>query len=294
MTPTASPTTGSTAFEGHAARHNTTRFARVRHVTREPFFHFALLGALVFGGHRLIVRMQSDAPTIEVSRSKQRELSNLFEQRQRRAPNQTEREQLVQRHLEDEVLLREGLRLSLVQTDPNLRAQVIARVRGMLQSELEQKPPTDSQLQRHYQEHLAEFSVPETVSYREYWIHRGPDSGRDARQLMAALRAGKSPAEGLPTPSDSAHSEAQLISMYDQEVARSLWTLPNDNWHELRSERGIHIVRVHEHTPASRPPFADVREQVSTSYRKDQIDRAFQAELARLMSHWGVVVEEGP
>jgi hypothetical protein len=264
--------------------------AWVRRVASAPFFHFTLLGALVFAGHRLIARTPA-VPTIEVSTSKQRELGNLFEQRQRRAPNQTERKQLVQRYVEDEALLREGLRLSLVQTDPLVRGQVIARVRAMLQSELEQPPPTDSQLQRHYQEHLADHAVPETVSYREYWIHRGPHAGNAARRLMEALHAGKAPDEGLPTPSDSTHSEVQLISLYDQEVARALWTLPNGSWHELRSERGVHIVRVDEHTPASRPPFADVREKVSASYRKDQIERAFRSQLARLVSRWRVDVE---
>ena len=265
----------------------------VRHVAREPLFHFTLLGALIFAGHRLIARTP-DAPTIEVSTSKQRELSDLFEQRQRRAPNQTERKQLVQRYVEDEALLREGLRLSLVQTDPLLRGQVIARVRAMLQSELGQTPPTDSQLQRHYEQHLSDYAVPETISYREYWIHRGPDAGKDARRVREALRAGKAPDEGLPIPSDSTHSEAQLISLYDEAVARALWTLPNGSWHELRSERGIHIVRVDGRTPASRPPFADVRERVSGSYRKDQTERAFQAELTRLMSRWRVDVEEEP
>jgi hypothetical protein len=268
----------------------------VRHVAREPLFHFTLVGALLFAGHRLVAGTP-DTPTIEVSTSRQRELSNLFEQRQRRAPNQTEREQLVQRYVEDEALLREGLRLSLVQTDPLLRGQVIARVRGMLQPEFGQTPPTDSQLQRHYEQHLSDYAVPETLSYREYWIHRGPEAGKDARRLREALGKGKTPQEkdaGLPAPSDSTHSEAQLISLYDQEVARALWTLPNGSWHELRSERGIHIVRVDGRTPASRPAFADVREQVSRSYRKDQVERAFQAELTRLMSRWRVDVEEGP
>jgi hypothetical protein len=265
-------------------------FARV---AREPLFHFTLGGALLFAGHRLIASTP-DATAIEVSTSKQRELSNLFEQRQRRSPTEVERKQIVQRHVEDEALLREGLRLSLVQTDPVLRGQIIARVRGMLQSGFEPTPPTDSQLQRHYEQHLSDYTVPEAIRYREYWIHRGPSAGSDAKRLMGALRAGKPPDEGLPVPSDATHSEAQLVSLFDQEVARSLWTLPNGGWHELRSERGIHIVRVDGHTPASRPPFADVREQVRTSYRKDQVERAFQAELTRLMSRWRVDVEEGP
>jgi hypothetical protein len=131
-----------------------------RRIASEPFLHFTLLGALVFAGHRLVARTL-DVPKVEVSASKQRELAKLFEQRQHRAPDATEREQLVQRYVEDEVLFREGQRLSLVQTDPMLRAQLIARMRGMLQAEVDEKPPTEAEVQRYYEAHRSEYAIPE-------------------------------------------------------------------------------------------------------------------------------------
>jgi hypothetical protein len=114
---------------------------RLRRLASEPFVHFTLLGALVFAGHRLVARA-SDVPTLEVSTSKQRELAKLFEQRQQRPPNDVERQQLIQRYVEDEVLFREGVRLSLVNTDPMLHAHLVARVRSLLQAEIEEKPAT--------------------------------------------------------------------------------------------------------------------------------------------------------
>lgn len=110
----------------------------LRRCAAEPFFHFALLGALLFAGDRLLAQ-PVEAPWIEVSVAKQRELVKLFEQRQGREPTAAERKQLVERYVEDEALFREGLRLSLVNTDPMLRAQMIARMRRMLQTEAEQK-----------------------------------------------------------------------------------------------------------------------------------------------------------
>jgi Fe2+ transport system protein B len=112
-------------------------------IASEPFVHFTLLGALVFAAHSLLTRAP-EVPVIEVSASKQREIAKLFEQRLRRPPSQAERQQLIQRHIEDEVLFREGLRLSLVNTDPMLREQLIARVRGMIQAEIEAKQPAEA------------------------------------------------------------------------------------------------------------------------------------------------------
>ncbi|XXY48952.1 peptidylprolyl isomerase [Sorangium sp. So ce269] len=299
MTRTAVPTTAdSTAFEGtsgHTAREAKGFAARLRRVASEPFLHFTLLGALVFAGHRLVTR-GLDVPTVEVSVSRQRELVKLFEQRQRRAPNDTEREELIRRYVEDEALFREGLRLSLVHTDPMLRAQIIARVRGMLQAELDQKPPTDAELQRYHEAHSSDYAIPETISYREYLIRSGPDADGDSRRLLSLLeRQEAADGPGLPIPTDHSHrSEAQLASLYGPELAHELWTLPSGSWRELRSSSGVHIVRVAERTAASEPSFAVIREQVSADYRKDRTARAFQAELSRLTSQWRVQIAEQP
>ncbi|WP_437523182.1 peptidylprolyl isomerase [Sorangium sp. So ce726] len=299
MTRTAAPqTASSTAFEGasgHTAKDARTLAAWLRRVASEPFVHFTLLGALVFAGHLLVTRTP-EVPTLDVSASRQRELVKLFEQRQGRAPNDKEREQLIRRYVEDEALFREGLRLSLVHTDPMLRAQVIARVRGMLQAELDQKPPTDIELQRYHEAHLSDYALPETISYREYLIRSGPDADGDARRLLSLLeRQEAADGPGLPIPTDhSQRSEAQLASLYGPELAHELWTSPSGGWRALRSSDGVHIVRVAERTAASEPSFATIRERVSADYRKDRTARAFQAEISRLTSQWRVQIAEQP
>src|SRR5262245_9482872 len=132
----ASPTAGATAFEqtpALALKAGMRMALGLRRSASEPFVHFALLGALVFAAHRLLTPAV-DPPTIEVSAARQRELVKLFEQRQGRAANDAERARLIRRYVEDEALFREGVRLSLLHTDPMLRAQLIARVRGTLQA----------------------------------------------------------------------------------------------------------------------------------------------------------------
>jgi len=261
----------------------------------EPLLHFALLGALVFAGHRLLAPA-IEPPTIEVSAAKQRELGKLFEQRQRRPPTDAERQQLIQRHVEDEALFREGLRLSLVQTDPTLRAQLVSRMRSMLQAELDPSPPTEAELTAYYQARRADYTRPEAISYREYLIPTGPDANDASRRLLSLLRGLAGDAvEAVPRPSEYAgYSRAQLSPVYGDELARQLWALPSGGWHELRSSRGVHLVRIDERALASEPPFATLRERVSADYRKDRTARAFQAELSRLTAPWRVLVADPP
>jgi parvulin-like peptidyl-prolyl isomerase len=257
--------------------------------------HFTLLGALVFAGHR-VLSGPAEVPTLEVSAAKQRELTTLFEQRQGRAATDEERRQLVQRYVEDEVLFREGERLSLPQTDPMLRAQLLARVRSLLQAEVSEKPPTEPELVRYYDEHRGDYTKPETINYREYWFKTGPNAKDDARRLALALQRGEEPqGADLPSPINyTGRGLEELRTVQSPDLARRIWSLPTGVWRELPSDRGLHVVRVDERTPALDLPFARVRERVLAEYRKEQTSRAFQAEVARLTSQWRVRVAGQP
>lgn len=268
---------------------------RLRRVAGEPLLHFTLLGALVFAGHRALSR-PAEVPTLEVSAAKQRELGTLFQQRQGRAATDEERRQLVQRYVEDEVLFREGERLSLLQTDPMLRAQLLARVRSLLQAEVREKPPTEPELVRYHDEHRGDYTKPETINYREYWFKTGPNAKDDARRLALALQRGEEP-HGPDLPSPINYTErtlADLRTVQNPDLAQRIWSLPSGVWRELPSDRGLHVVRVDERTPAVDLPFARVRERVLAEYRKEQTSLAFQAEVARLTSQWRVRVAEQP
>jgi parvulin-like peptidyl-prolyl isomerase len=268
---------------------------RLRSAASQPLLHFAVLGALVFAGYRALSR-PAEVPTLEVSVAKQRELSTLFEQRQGRAATDAERRQLVQRYVEDEVLFREGERLSLLQTDPMLRAQLLTRVRSLLQAEVSEKPFTEPELIRYYDEHRRDYTKPETISYREYWFKTGPAAKDAARRLALALQRGDEP-HGPDLPSPINYTErtlADLRTVQNPDLAQRIWSLPSGVWRELPSERGLHVVRVDERTLEVDLPFARVRERVLAEYRKDQTSRAFQAEVARLTSQWRVRVAEQP
>jgi hypothetical protein len=267
--------------------------ARMIRLASEPLIHFALLGVLVFAGHRALTP-KAPTHTLEISDAKQRELAQLFEQRQHRPPTDVERKQVVDRYVEDEVLFREGLRLSLVQTDPMLRAQLIARVRGMLQAEVNAQPPAEEQLRAYYDAHRADYTIAETVSYREYAFPIGPEANDNARQLALALSRGEEPAgPALRLLSmHSRRSEAELAQLEGQDLARRIWTLPVGVWRELSSASGVHVIVVDEHSSAADPPYEAVRPQLLGEYRKEQTAAAFHAEVGRLTSQWRVSLME--
>ncbi|RYZ07443.1 MAG: peptidyl-prolyl cis-trans isomerase [Myxococcales bacterium] len=267
-------------------------WARLGGLAKDPFVHFAVLGALVFAAHGALSR-PSSVPTLEVSTTRQRELAKLFEQRQGRPPTPEEKQQLIKRHVEDEVLLHEGERLGLLQNDPMLRAELVGRTRSWLQGEVTAEPPSEAELLRYYEEHRALYTQPETISYREYWLKAGPDAKDEARRLSLALKRGEDGPE-LTAINYTQRTLAELSAVQDADLARRIWALPVGVWRELPSSRGLHVVRVEEHLPASDPPFSRLRERILAEYRKEQTARSFSAELSRLTSAWRVQIAEEP
>jgi hypothetical protein len=89
-------------------------------------------------------------------------------------------------------------------------------------------------------------------------------------------------------------SEAQLVALYGQEVAHKLFMLSAGSWHQLRSNRGVHLVRIDARTQANEPGLAAVREQLIVDYRTAATQRVIATEIARLQAQWPLQREGAP
>ncbi|MEY4582375.1 MAG: hypothetical protein RL701_7078 [Pseudomonadota bacterium] len=262
---------------------------------RAPFLHFVLLGALTFGLHRFLQNQTQNEQRLVVSAQTQRELAALFEQRQQRAPRENEREQLVQRWVEDEVLFREGLRVGLVQSDAELRAQIVSRMRALLQVSAPAQTPSVAELERFYDAHRADYIEPAFVEFRERLVPAGPSAADTARAELHALNTlpenADSASELHLTVSQQQGSEAQLSALYGPELAHKLFTLELGTWHELRSARGRHLVKLVTRSAAKEPGFAAMRARVVSDFHITTTRQTMDDELARLESRWRVDVQ---
>jgi hypothetical protein len=221
-------------------------------VLREPFLHFTLVGALIFGGHYAFAK---PTQAITVSAKTQAELDALFEQRQQRKPESKERAQLLERYVDDEVLFREGLARGLVQEDPGIREQVVARMRSVLQGSIVTAAPSDRELERFYQTHRERYALPAAVTFTEYVLPGETDDV--ARVLADALRAG-TPVTHTPRVHRE-RSLVQLDTLYGPEVAARL--------------------------------FGEVIEQVRADYQSERAQASLEQAQKELRAHFSLNVE---
>jgi parvulin-like peptidyl-prolyl isomerase len=90
-----------------------------------------------------------------------------------------------------------------------------------------------------------------------------------------------------------AYSLRDLIGLMGPEVARRVFELPPGAWHgPMRSERGVHFVRVAEHHPPAMPSFAELESYLRQDWTLDQQRRAITDKLAVLRQNYRIVVRQ--
>jgi parvulin-like peptidyl-prolyl isomerase len=79
------------------------------------------------------------------------------------------------------------------------------------------------------------------------------------------------------------------------DVARRVFELPAGSWHgPMRSERGVHFVRVAEHHPPAMPSFAELEDYLRQDWALDEQRRAITGKLAELRQNYRIVVKRAP
>lgn len=257
-------------------------------VLREPLLHFCALGALLFGLHQLIKPAEPER-SITVDSQRQQELNALFKERQGRPPTGSEARQLALGWLDDEVLFRESLRLDLARQDPDLRDQMVAHMRALLQASASVSP-SEQQLREHYQTHSADYRQPETVSFVDYPVASGSAAEDSARELLRRLRVGERVPQ-LPM-SYQQSSRAQLDTLLGTDITSKVMTLSTGSWQLLRGKSGLHVVKLDARSPASLPDFLTVRDRVLADVRTAQTQVGFRRSLEQLRERFALQIAE--
>ena len=90
------------------------------------------------------------------------------------------------------------------------------------------------------------------------------------------------------------YSLRDLIGLIGPDVARSVFELPSGLWHgPMRSERGVHFVRVEQHHAPTTPSFEELRDYLRQDWALDQQRRAVADKIAELRRNYRIVVAPG-
>ena len=274
----------------------------LRRLLREPILHFLLIGAALYAAVEFWQPAASDRLRIVVDKPLVALLAKTYQSQFGQPPGEVELKALVDRYVEDEMLYREGIALSLDREDEVVRRRIVQKVRFLTEDRAAIEPPDDATLQRYFDANRERYSLPETLSFSH--VYFSPDkAGEDAARAAAAAElaklaksgADRAPDRGdrFPGPSDLASATlADLGRLFgsSSELVAALAEAPVGSWSgPYRSGYGWHLVYVSAREAERPVPFAEVRQQVEQDYVQAERTRRNEEGLDLIRRKYSVV-----
>jgi hypothetical protein len=138
---------------------------------REPMLHFLLIGALLFFAYgRLNPADPASGERIVVSQALVDDLARQYQTRWMRPASEQELAGLVEAHVRDEIMFREGVALGLDRDDPVIKRRVRQKFDVMAEEQLARAAPGDAELQAYLTQHAQRFARPARVSFEQIYF----------------------------------------------------------------------------------------------------------------------------
>lgn len=262
----------------------------VNRLLHEPMTHFVVLAALLFGvygisslggGEVLEVRQQDiDARIFTRELAAGRELTG------------EERDQVAALYIEEQILVREAVRLEL-DNDARIHDMLAQKMRHVLSGDVIH--PDEAELRAYYDANRDRYTSLETVSVIELVFDTADDPAEEA---LAMLAAGAEPEEvvalepGTYSPLPRVN-RLDIMYIFSEEFADSVFAAQINDWvGPYVSNRGQHWLRVTERAEAELAEFEEIVDRVRLDWIATEEDRLLQIEVDRLWDDYVIVIND--
>lgn len=202
-----------------------------------------------------------------------------------------ERRHVLERLIDEELLVQRGVALGLVESDGTVRKALASAVIASVVADASAQAPSDAELAPFYQANRGYFAAPGRVRVSRVFVRDG--EGADARvgAVLAALDAGVAPGEvarqlGDATPlepPDALLPEVKLRELLGPTEAETALALAPGAHSEPIATGGGRVILVSlERAPAASPELAAVRAQVEAEWSRRAGERALAEYVASL------------
>jgi len=229
---------------------------------------------------------------------------DALERDRRGGAEPADRRFVLDRLIDEELLVQRGLELGLARQDARVRRDLTAAVIDAVVTEHEDGTPSDADLEAFYRRERDFFARPGRLRVRQLWCRAdtaadAPSADARARAAAASLRAGEDFAgvrarlgdpEIAPLP-DALLSPAKLLDHLGPTALRAALELEAGAVSDpVRSATGYHVLQVVEREAEWVPPREEIADEVLAEYRRRRGERALRAYLDGLRARADVEI----
>jgi len=216
------------------------------------------------------------------------------------------RRRVLDRMIDEELLVQRGLELGLAESDRRVRADITQAMIRSVVLEAEDEPPPEDGVQAFFEEERAFFTQPGRIRVRQVFFRvRAPADEPAVRARAEAARARLLAGEPIdqvsredgdsevsPVP-DAPLPPTKLREYVGPTALRAVMELGAGEISEpVRSGTGVHVFQVVEREDPRVPPYEEIREQVKAEFVRRAGDRALRRYLDDLRDRAEVEVDE--
>jgi hypothetical protein len=269
---------------------------------REPFVHFIVLGALLFGFNQYLLA-RANFSRITVTRDDVAGIVTNYQLQYGITPAGTQLESLIDQFVREEVFYHEALRLGLDQKDEIIRRRLVQKYEFLQQDLSIAREPTQTELLAYFNAHATPYQVPGRLTFTQVYFSadtRGEDVARNAAQRLRSRLVGTSTTRAaeqgdpFPGPSDyAALTQEDVARVFGSgDLTNEIFNLPVGEWSPpLRSGLGWHLVYVDAVQPPRTAKFEEVSDKVRRDYIEAERSRHNAQAFAKLKRSFAIVRE---
>ena len=262
-------------------------------IFKSPVLHFVVLGLLAFFLYEKFRPI--DKETIYITTQT---IDALVKQRESIARNPITpelRQQIIEGHIEDEVLLREAKKRGFDNNDYRVRKRLLNIMRSSLTEVI--PDPSVAQLRAFYDENRENYKTSPSVSFEHvYFQFSSQELPPDPQEFIRQLEASDAPLEmGEVTLLGNMltnYSFQMIASSFGKPFAEMVLDLDLNVWHgPLESYLGFHYVRVNGQHDPEIAPFEKMESYLRQDYLMSKMIKSQQTKIDELRKGFVVVVE---
>jgi hypothetical protein len=226
--------------------------AQLKCILKEPFFHFILLGILLFSFNEYLEE-RANHREIVVTAAQIQGIADNYRLQYGNLPSKEQLQALVDSFIKEEVFYHEALRLNLDKEDEIIRRRLVQKFEFLQQDLAVNKEPSEAELLAFYENHQHDYLIPNKVSFTHIYFStdvRGQEGAKQAasqtlvRLQQTALPRAPEWGDTFPGLYDfTGLAQADVKRLFgDSELASQVFSVPVNSWlGPFRSGYGWHL-----------------------------------------------------
>jgi len=265
----------------------------ITYIIKSPILHFLILGIIAFILYENLKPV--DRETIKITSQTIDALIQQEEDIRLNPLSEDEKQELIEGHIEDEILLREAFKREMDKNDYRVQKRLLNMMRASLSEVVPE--PSVAQLKVFYEENREFYQTSFSRSFENvFFSFTNGNQPKNPEQFITQLEKSPDPSAlgeyNLLGSKFTKSSFRQTALNFGKPFAEHLFELPLNQWTgPIESIRGTHYVRITENHDPELPLFDEIENYLRQDYLIQKTREIQEQKIDDISKSYEIIIE---